>query len=95
MELFPLLKSNSCYLGSIGCEEEEAETLQYQLLSIFDRNIPGLEKYVELYTRYSSLLTMQAREDIEKFLEERREFTELESVSCISVLYNVLKCFLQ
>lgn len=84
--MFPLLKNSGLVLGSVGCEEEEAVTLQCQFLNIFDGNIPGLEKYAELYMRYDSLLTMQARQDIEKFLEEKREFAELESVSSLSVL---------
>ena len=78
--IFTDLKNHNLTLMSVGYEEEAAKLLLQRLLCIFDKNIPGLEKYLMILDKYSDLLTMQEERDLETFLKEKHTLIEYRKV---------------
>jgi len=78
--VFPLLKDKHLTLRSIDSCEEESQVRLRQLLDIYDRNVPGLLKYIELYSAYLPLVTMQAQHDVEAYLKEPNSLVDLKKV---------------
>ena len=68
-ELFPELADSNLFLLPVNWEENYIQDLVRQAIEIFDKNIIGPKRYIKLYDTYSNLLTGQAEEDKDKFLQ--------------------------
>ncbi|KAL2299010.1 hypothetical protein Nmel_014623 [Mimus melanotis] len=68
--LFPALRRSDLTLNTV--KPEESLFLEYigKLEKIFESNILGPKKYLNVYRKYSNLLNNNSRQDVTKFLEK-------------------------
>uniref|UniRef100_A0A8C9NAX7 Uncharacterized protein n=1 Tax=Serinus canaria TaxID=9135 RepID=A0A8C9NAX7_SERCA len=68
--LFPELQRGDLTLNTV--KPQESLFLEYinKLEKIFESNIVGPQKYLNVYSKYSNLLNNKSRQDVSKFLEK-------------------------
>ncbi|XP_053550231.1 dynein axonemal heavy chain 3 [Bombina bombina] len=70
VDLFPGLQMENLILGSVKQEESLVSDYVSKTFEIFNMNIIGPQKYLNVYRRYSDLLNNKAQQDVTMFLKE-------------------------
>ncbi|XP_069839891.1 dynein axonemal heavy chain 3 isoform X1 [Dendropsophus ebraccatus] len=70
VELFPDLQGENLTLSSVKHEESLVSEYINKTREIFNMNIVGPQKYLNVYKKYSDLLNKKAQQDIMGFLKE-------------------------
>ncbi|XP_069503771.1 dynein axonemal heavy chain 3 [Ambystoma mexicanum] len=70
MELFPEIDVVDAFLGTVQQEESLVADFVNKTRDIFNSNIVGPQKYLNVYKKYSDLLNSKADQDITAFLQE-------------------------
>uniref|UniRef100_A0A663EP55 Dynein axonemal heavy chain 3 n=1 Tax=Aquila chrysaetos chrysaetos TaxID=223781 RepID=A0A663EP55_AQUCH len=82
--LFPELKRDDLTLSTVKPEESLFSEYVNKLEKIFESNILGPQKYLNVYRKYSNLLNNNAQQDVTDFLKEGHSleaFTEIDSLT--------------
>ncbi|XP_076154944.1 dynein axonemal heavy chain 3 [Alosa pseudoharengus] len=69
--LFPDIQEQNLTLRSVRPDEALVTDLIHQAREIFNRNIVGPKRYLDVYKKYNSLLDNTAKQDILAFLKEK------------------------
>ncbi|CAM4521786.1 dynein axonemal heavy chain 3 [Lepidochelys kempii] len=70
MQLFPELKKDDATLRTVKVDESLVSEYVNKTARIFDSNMVGPQKYLNVYKKYSDLLNNNAEQDITDFLKE-------------------------
>ncbi|KAG8542107.1 hypothetical protein GDO81_003159, partial [Engystomops pustulosus] len=70
VELFPDLQGENLTLSSVRQEESLVSTYINKTREIFNVNIIGPQKYLNVYKKYNDLLNKKAQQDVMGFLKE-------------------------
>ncbi|XP_009068409.1 PREDICTED: dynein heavy chain 3, axonemal [Acanthisitta chloris] len=68
--LFPELKRDDLSLSTVKPDESLCSKYMNKLEKIFESNILGPQKYLDVYRKYSNLLNNDAQQDVTDFLKE-------------------------
>uniref|UniRef100_A0A8C0FZW3 Uncharacterized protein n=1 Tax=Chelonoidis abingdonii TaxID=106734 RepID=A0A8C0FZW3_CHEAB len=84
MQLFPELKKDDPTLRTVKVDESLVSKYVNKTARIFDSNVVGPQKYLNVYKKYSDLLNNSAEQDITGFLKESHsldDFTKIDSLT--------------
>ncbi|XP_042293782.1 dynein axonemal heavy chain 3 [Sceloporus undulatus] len=76
VKLFPELKGDDLILRTV--QEDETLVSEYvkKTAEIFERNLIGPQKYLNVYNKYSDLLNNNAEQDVTDFLSKRHDLDD-------------------
>ncbi|XP_074961219.1 dynein axonemal heavy chain 3 [Phalacrocorax aristotelis] len=75
--LFPELKRDDLTLSAVKPDESLFSEYVNELQKIFENNIFGPQKYLNMYRKYSNLLNNNAQQDVTDFLKEHHSLEAL------------------
>ncbi|XP_062820321.1 dynein axonemal heavy chain 3 [Anolis carolinensis] len=76
VKLFPELKGDDLILRTVQADESLVSKYLEKTGEIFDRNLIGPQKYLNVYNKYSDLLNNNAEQDVTDFLSKRHDLDD-------------------
>ncbi|XP_062999548.1 dynein axonemal heavy chain 3 [Elgaria multicarinata webbii] len=76
VKLFPELKGDDLILRTVQEDESLVSKYVNKALEIFERNIVGPQKYLNVYRKYSDLLNNNAEKGVTEFLSKRHDLDD-------------------
>ncbi|XP_053132344.1 dynein axonemal heavy chain 3 isoform X3 [Hemicordylus capensis] len=76
VKLFPELKGEDLVLRTVQADESLVSDYVVRTAEIFDRNIVGPQKYLNVYRKYNDLLNKNAEQDVTDFLSKRHDLDD-------------------